>query len=312
MVICNRGARGSRAPRPRRAVVATATGGRRACASRARARARLWRPRRSRRCRRRVAGLTRLAGARRCGCRHRAQRAGGELASRAGRRPGAAAAGSLAAGAGRRAARRDRGADRGRGATRWWANGLARCRPTQARALRAGVLDERDYADIAVESRCSEAVLRKRVSRGWVGCADALRGGCMIRLPSSATSSWPRCRSTRWRGGGCVGRWCRPSCCWSQRRSPSARWRPPGGPDRQPDQAAPWPDHSRAPSRCWGDRAGERAAVAGHARPGRRDAVRHARPRNHARRGVRATRPRGRRRARCVGPGRRGRERSSL
>jgi RNA polymerase sigma factor (sigma-70 family) len=36
----------------------------------------------------------------------------------------------------------------------------------QAQALRARVLDEREYADIAGDLRCSEAVVRQRVSRG--------------------------------------------------------------------------------------------------------------------------------------------------
>jgi RNA polymerase sigma factor (sigma-70 family) len=36
----------------------------------------------------------------------------------------------------------------------------------QAQALRARVLDEREYADIASDLRTSEAVVRKRVSRG--------------------------------------------------------------------------------------------------------------------------------------------------
>ncbi len=36
----------------------------------------------------------------------------------------------------------------------------------QQRAIRARVLDEREYADIAQELRCSEQVVRKRVSRG--------------------------------------------------------------------------------------------------------------------------------------------------
>jgi RNA polymerase sigma-70 factor (ECF subfamily) len=36
----------------------------------------------------------------------------------------------------------------------------------EAQALRARVLDEREYADIASDLRCSEAVVRKRVSRG--------------------------------------------------------------------------------------------------------------------------------------------------
>jgi RNA polymerase sigma factor (sigma-70 family) len=35
----------------------------------------------------------------------------------------------------------------------------------QLQALRARILDERDYAQIACELRCSEAVVRKRVSR---------------------------------------------------------------------------------------------------------------------------------------------------
>ena len=36
----------------------------------------------------------------------------------------------------------------------------------QQRAIHAHVLQERDYADIASELRCSEAVVRQRVSRG--------------------------------------------------------------------------------------------------------------------------------------------------
>ena len=36
----------------------------------------------------------------------------------------------------------------------------------QQDAVRARVIDERDYADIAKDLRCSEAVVRKRVSRG--------------------------------------------------------------------------------------------------------------------------------------------------
>jgi DNA-directed RNA polymerase specialized sigma24 family protein len=35
----------------------------------------------------------------------------------------------------------------------------------QRDAVRARVVDERDYADIAKDLRCSEAVVRKRVSR---------------------------------------------------------------------------------------------------------------------------------------------------
>ena len=43
---------------------------------------------------------------------------------------------------------------------------LATLPPEQAEALQARVLDEREYADIAAELRCSEAVVRQRVSRG--------------------------------------------------------------------------------------------------------------------------------------------------
>jgi RNA polymerase sigma-70 factor (ECF subfamily) len=37
--------------------------------------------------------------------------------------------------------------------------------PEQQAAVKARVIDERDYADIAKDMRCSEAVVRKRVSR---------------------------------------------------------------------------------------------------------------------------------------------------
>jgi hypothetical protein len=39
-------------------------------------------------------------------------------------------------------------------------------RGDQQEAVRARVIDERDYPDIAKDLRCSEAVVRKRVSRG--------------------------------------------------------------------------------------------------------------------------------------------------
>jgi RNA polymerase sigma factor (sigma-70 family) len=43
---------------------------------------------------------------------------------------------------------------------------LARLPQEQRRAIEGRVLQERDYADIAGELRCSEAVVRQRVSRG--------------------------------------------------------------------------------------------------------------------------------------------------
>jgi RNA polymerase sigma factor (sigma-70 family) len=46
----------------------------------------------------------------------------------------------------------------------------------QQQAVRARVVDERDYADIARDLRCSEAVVRKRVSRGLKHLRDQLGG----------------------------------------------------------------------------------------------------------------------------------------
>jgi RNA polymerase sigma-70 factor (ECF subfamily) len=43
---------------------------------------------------------------------------------------------------------------------------LASLRPPERDAVRARVVDERTYASIAAEMRCSELVVRKRVSRG--------------------------------------------------------------------------------------------------------------------------------------------------
>ncbi|HEY6399641.1 MAG TPA: RNA polymerase sigma factor [Solirubrobacteraceae bacterium] len=43
---------------------------------------------------------------------------------------------------------------------------LAELPPEQRRAILARVVEERDYADIAGELECSEAVVRQRVSRG--------------------------------------------------------------------------------------------------------------------------------------------------
>jgi RNA polymerase sigma-70 factor (ECF subfamily) len=48
----------------------------------------------------------------------------------------------------------------------------------QLEALRARILDEQDYAEIASDLRCSEAVVRKRVSRALQtlrGAMEALR-----------------------------------------------------------------------------------------------------------------------------------------
>jgi RNA polymerase sigma factor (sigma-70 family) len=45
----------------------------------------------------------------------------------------------------------------------------------QREAVRARILDERDYADIARSTRTSEAVVRKRVSRGLAGLRARMR-----------------------------------------------------------------------------------------------------------------------------------------
>jgi RNA polymerase sigma-70 factor (ECF subfamily) len=45
----------------------------------------------------------------------------------------------------------------------------------QAQALRARVVDAREYDDIACELRCSQAVIRKRVSRGLIRLRRRLR-----------------------------------------------------------------------------------------------------------------------------------------
>jgi DNA-directed RNA polymerase specialized sigma24 family protein len=44
-------------------------------------------------------------------------------------------------------------------------------------AVRARVVDERDYAEIAKDLRCSEAVVRKRVSRGLARMRDQMGEG---------------------------------------------------------------------------------------------------------------------------------------
>jgi RNA polymerase sigma factor (sigma-70 family) len=49
--------------------------------------------------------------------------------------------------------------------------------PEQYEALRARVLDEREYVDIAEELRCSQAVVRKRVSRALKTLRTALEAG---------------------------------------------------------------------------------------------------------------------------------------
>ena len=49
----------------------------------------------------------------------------------------------------------------------------------QREAIRARHLEERDYAEIAAELRCSESVIRKRVSRGLAALHAQLREGEM-------------------------------------------------------------------------------------------------------------------------------------
>ena len=49
--------------------------------------------------------------------------------------------------------------------------------PEQRDAIKAHHLDERGYAEIAAELRCSESVIRKRVSRGLAALQVQLRNG---------------------------------------------------------------------------------------------------------------------------------------
>jgi RNA polymerase sigma-70 factor (ECF subfamily) len=53
---------------------------------------------------------------------------------------------------------------------------VAELPPEQRHAVQARVLDERDYADIAREVECSEAVVRQRVSRGLRALRTRLAG----------------------------------------------------------------------------------------------------------------------------------------
>jgi RNA polymerase sigma-70 factor (ECF subfamily) len=53
---------------------------------------------------------------------------------------------------------------------------LAELPAEQRHAIEARVIAERDYADIASELRCSEAVVRKRVSRGLRALRTRLAG----------------------------------------------------------------------------------------------------------------------------------------
>jgi RNA polymerase sigma factor (sigma-70 family) len=52
---------------------------------------------------------------------------------------------------------------------------LARLSADEADALRARIVDEREYGDIADELQCSQAVVPKRVSRGLARLRQAMR-----------------------------------------------------------------------------------------------------------------------------------------
>ena len=56
------------------------------------------------------------------------------------------------------------------------ADALARLSSEQYEAVRARVVDERSYSEIAIELECSEAVVRKRVSRGLASLRNELEG----------------------------------------------------------------------------------------------------------------------------------------
>lgn len=59
---------------------------------------------------------------------------------------------------------------------RWVAELLAGLPPDQREAVRARVLDEREYSDIARELETSELVVRKRVSRGLASLRARMEG----------------------------------------------------------------------------------------------------------------------------------------
>ena len=61
---------------------------------------------------------------------------------------------------------------------------LERLPPDQADAVRARVLEQRSYKDIAASVRVSEAVVRKRVSRGLLTPARPGEGTLMSTLPA--------------------------------------------------------------------------------------------------------------------------------
>ena len=54
---------------------------------------------------------------------------------------------------------------------------LEKLAPQQRDAITAHHLEDRGYAEIAAELRCSESVVRKRVSRGLAALQAQLRNG---------------------------------------------------------------------------------------------------------------------------------------
>ena len=88
--------------------------------------------------------------------------------------------------------------------------------PAQAEAVRAHVLDDRSYKDIADTVKVSEAVVRKRVSRGLLTLKD-----CYERVPGPARARWTPLPTGASAGGvrgpGGAG--------WRRRRWPCARRR---------------------------------------------------------------------------------------
>ena len=73
---------------------------------------------------------------------------------------------------------------------------LDRLTPEQADAVRARVLDEEDYAEIAARLRCSESVVRQRVHRGLADAAPDLRGGSVMTEFPALREAWsPRPRA---------------------------------------------------------------------------------------------------------------------
>ena len=83
---------------------------------------------------------------------------------------------------------------------------LDRLPADQREAIKARVIDERGYAEIAVSAQTSEAVVRKRVSRGLAGLRSRMGGDqAMTTSSPSSRPSWSPPRAGGRRVAACAG-----------------------------------------------------------------------------------------------------------